>query len=251
MLQRVHGIHGRGGTIPRRRRPYAQRSYAPIRCKPGARPCQRSAIFPRECSGCPRAARTNTNGCGRLGPTSPALIEYLKRQHRSYDALVFFSLYHPTTVFGLAIAPERSVLFPCLRLDPALRFGIWSDLLGSVKAIGYLSAAERHQTQRFFRLPTPDEVVGLGIEAPAQQTYPVTSRIPPTTWRKATLTSTSHRKSNRPKSCRSRRAVSTPSPPLRSVRALRGTHAAEQRLRGTAGIFRRVCASGTGPLRWC
>jgi len=122
--------------------------------------------------GMPQGREDEHEWVRRLGPTSPALIEYLKRQHRSYDALVFFSLYHPTTVFGLAVAPERSVLFPCLRLDPALRFGIWSELLGSVKAIGYLSAAERHQTQGFFRLPTPDEVVGLGIEAPAQQTYP-------------------------------------------------------------------------------
>jgi glycosyltransferase involved in cell wall biosynthesis len=122
--------------------------------------------------GMPQGREDEHEWVRRLGPTSPALIEYLKRQHRSYDALVFFSLYHPTTVFGLAIAPERSVLFPCLRLDPALRFGIWSELLGSVKAIGYLSGAERHQTHRFFRLPTPDEVVGLGIEPPAQQTYP-------------------------------------------------------------------------------
>ena len=44
----------------------------------------------------------------RLGPTSPALIEYLKRQHRSYDALVFFSLYHPTTVFGLPLLPNEA-----------------------------------------------------------------------------------------------------------------------------------------------
>jgi glycosyltransferase involved in cell wall biosynthesis len=122
--------------------------------------------------GIPQGREDEHEWVRQLGPTSPALIEYLKRQHRSYDALVFFSLYHPTTVFGLAIAPERSVVFPCLRLDPALRFGIWSELLGSVKAIGYLSAAERHQTHGFFRLPTPDEVVGLGIEAPAQQTYP-------------------------------------------------------------------------------
>ena len=44
--------------------------------------------------------------------SSPGLIEHLKRQHRSYDALVFFSLFHATTVQGLAVAPERSILFP-------------------------------------------------------------------------------------------------------------------------------------------
>ena len=108
----------------------------------------------------------------RLGPTSPALIEFLKRQHRSYDALLFFSLYHATTVFGLAVVPERTVLFPCLHLDSALRFGIWAEVFGAAKAVGYLSAAERTLARRFLRVPTPDEVVGVGIEAPAQQSYP-------------------------------------------------------------------------------
>jgi len=108
----------------------------------------------------------------RFGPTSPALIEYLKRQNRAYDVVVFFSLYHATTVFGLPVVAERSVLFPCLRLDPALRFGIWSEVFGSARAVGYLSAAEQNLARRFLRVSLPDEVVGIGIETPAQQTYP-------------------------------------------------------------------------------
>ncbi|MGH9254690.1 MAG: glycosyltransferase, partial [Vicinamibacterales bacterium] len=122
--------------------------------------------------GAPRGREDEQEWVRRLGPTSPALIEHLKRQHRSYDALVFFSLYHATTVFGLTAAPDRSVLFPCLRLDPALRFGIWQDVLGSVGAVGYMSAAERALARRFLRVSTPDEVVGVGIETPAQQAYP-------------------------------------------------------------------------------
>jgi glycosyltransferase involved in cell wall biosynthesis len=122
--------------------------------------------------GMPHAREEEQEWVRCLGPTSPALIEYLKRQHRSYDALVFFSLCHATTVFGLAAVPERSVLFPCLQLDAALRFGIWSEVLGSAKAIGFLSAAERTLAHRFFRLSAAEEVVGVGIETPAQQTYP-------------------------------------------------------------------------------
>ncbi|OFW50057.1 MAG: hypothetical protein A3G77_05880 [Acidobacteria bacterium RIFCSPLOWO2_12_FULL_68_19] len=109
----------------------------------------------------------------RLGPSSPALIEHLKRQHRTYEALVFFSLYHPTTVLGIAVAPDRSIVFPHLRLDPPLRFGIWADLLASVRGIGYLSAAERALALGFLRVATPnEEVVGVGIETPTEQTYP-------------------------------------------------------------------------------
>lgn len=109
----------------------------------------------------------------RLGPSSPALVEYLRRQHRSYDALVFFSLYHATTVQGLAVAPERSVVFPYLQLDRALRFGLWTDLLGSARAVGYLSGTERRLVHEFLRVSPPaEEVIGIGIDTPPQQTYP-------------------------------------------------------------------------------
>lgn len=109
----------------------------------------------------------------RLGPTSPGLIDHLKRQLRSYDALVFFSLYHATTVHGLSVAPERSVVFPHLRLDGALRFGLWSDVLGSARSIGYFSAAELRLARAFLRVPAAvEDVVGVGIDTPPQQSYP-------------------------------------------------------------------------------
>lgn len=109
----------------------------------------------------------------RLGPSSPGLIDYLKRQQRSYDAVVFFSLYHSTTVQGIAAAPDQSVLFPYLHLDPPLRFSLWNEVLGTAKAIGYVSSSERSLTHRYLRLrPTHEEVVGIGVDSLAQQTYP-------------------------------------------------------------------------------
>lgn len=108
-----------------------------------------------------------------LGPSSPGLIEHLRRQHRHYDALVFFSLQHATTVQGLAVAPERSVLFPYLRYRASLRFGLWSDLVASTRGVGLFSAAERPLLHAFM----PDggvheEIVGVGIEPAPQLTYP-------------------------------------------------------------------------------
>ena len=107
------------------------------------------------------------------GPSSPGLIDYLKRQQRAYDAVVFFSLYHSTTVQGIAAVPDQSVLFPYLRLDPVLRFGLWRDVLGSAKAVGYFSSAERTLAHRFLGLrPAHEDVVGIGVDALAQQAYP-------------------------------------------------------------------------------
>src|SRR5690349_24406515 len=42
----------------------------------------------------PRSRADEINWSRRLGPQSNGLIEHLKRQHRSYDVLVFFSLMH-------------------------------------------------------------------------------------------------------------------------------------------------------------
>jgi glycosyltransferase involved in cell wall biosynthesis len=109
----------------------------------------------------------------RLGPWSPALFDYLKRQGRSYDAIVFFSLWHPTTVHGISAAPERSILFPHLRLEPALRFGIWSELFASVRGVGYLSGAEGRLARGFLHAyPAVEEIVGIGIDTAPQQSYP-------------------------------------------------------------------------------
>ena len=38
---------------------------------------------------------------------------------RAYDVLVFFSICSPLTVNGATVAPERSVVFPYLQLQPA------------------------------------------------------------------------------------------------------------------------------------
>jgi glycosyltransferase involved in cell wall biosynthesis len=109
----------------------------------------------------------------RLGPVSPALIDHLKRQHRSYDAVVFFSLCHATTVEGVAAVPDRSVLIPWLQLDPVLRFGIWIDVFRAARATGYMSSAEQHLAHAFLPVPAAgDEVVGIGVDVAARQTYP-------------------------------------------------------------------------------
>jgi glycosyltransferase involved in cell wall biosynthesis len=121
----------------------------------------------------PRARSEELEWVRRLGPSSPALIDHLKRQHRSYDAILFFSLCHATTVLGIAIAPERSVLFPYLQLDRALRFGIWPEIAASARGIGYLSAAERRLARAFLQVsPAAEEIVGIGIETPPEQAYP-------------------------------------------------------------------------------
>ena len=91
----------------------------------------------------PRCRADELSWVRHVGPWSSGLLEHIKRQHRSYDALVFFGLWHPLTVSGLEIAPERSVVFPHLHLRPELRFDLWADVLTVPRAVGYFSNSER------------------------------------------------------------------------------------------------------------
>ena len=107
------------------------------------------------------------------GPWSPGLLEYLKRANRSYDVLVFFGLSHPLTVHGVEIAPERTMLFPYLQLQPALRFGLWPDVVRSVRGLGFFSEAERRLLHSYLGVRHAcEEVVGIGVDPPPQQAYP-------------------------------------------------------------------------------
>jgi glycosyltransferase involved in cell wall biosynthesis len=109
----------------------------------------------------------------RLGPSAPGLVDFIKRQHRNYDALVFFSLLHATTVQGYPIAPDRSIVFPYLQLDPAFRFGLWSELVATARAVGYISGAERKVARAYMPYAAgAEEIVGIGVEPLQQQAYP-------------------------------------------------------------------------------
>jgi glycosyltransferase involved in cell wall biosynthesis len=107
------------------------------------------------------------------GPWSAGLLEHLRQQQHTYDAVVFFSMMSATTVFGLPLAPDRSVLFPYVELVPALRLELWHDALTSARAVGWISAAERRLVRNYLRVSVPQEdVVGIGIERSPQRSYP-------------------------------------------------------------------------------
>jgi glycosyltransferase involved in cell wall biosynthesis len=109
----------------------------------------------------------------RSGSSSPALVDFLKRQHRNYDVLAFFSYCAGTTVHGIGIAPERSVLFPCAALDPALRLWTCQDTLAAAAAVGYASGTERRIVRAHLRqLPRGEEIVGVGVAAVHESKYP-------------------------------------------------------------------------------
>ena len=62
------------------------------------------------------------------GPWCPALLEYLNRNHRQYDALIFFTYLYAPTVLGLDIDPARSILVPTAHDEPAIHLSIYKEM---------------------------------------------------------------------------------------------------------------------------
>lgn len=100
------------------------------------------------------------------GPYSPALIDFLKTIHRSYDRLLFFTyLYYPA-YHGLQIAPEKSILVPTAHDEPAIRLGIFQNVFTLPYALIFNTTAELAFAQSVFNLKQVLKVGGVGVEIP-------------------------------------------------------------------------------------
>jgi glycosyltransferase involved in cell wall biosynthesis len=107
------------------------------------------------------------------GPWCPALIDYLRRHQHQYDVLVFFTYLYAPTVFGLEVAPARSVLVPTAHDEPAIRLEIFKEVFCRPGALCYLTDSERRFVhQQFPNRPLLEETAGVGVELPPQQAYP-------------------------------------------------------------------------------
>src|SRR4029077_12383727 len=77
------------------------------------------------------------------GPWCPPLVDYLRRHHNQYDALLFFTYLYAPTVLGLGVAPAKSVLVSTAHDEPAIRLEIFNDVSNGPAALFYLTESER------------------------------------------------------------------------------------------------------------
>ena len=105
------------------------------------------------------------------GPWCPALLEYLQRNHRQHDALIFFTYLYAPTVLGLQIAPGKSLLVPTAHDEPAIRLGIYQEMFALPAGLVYNTDVERRFLNATFAINAiTEETVGCGVELP-QQTH--------------------------------------------------------------------------------
>ena len=117
----------------------------------------------------PHTSEDEQNWLKQQGPWCPALIEFLEQEHRSYDALIFFTYLYAPTVLGLKIAPRKSILVPTAHDEPAIRLDIYRKVFSLPAAIAYNTSVEQgFLRQRFTPSAKIQEVVGCGVDLPPE-----------------------------------------------------------------------------------
>ena len=85
-----------------------------------------------------------------------------------YRALVFAPyLFWPAYACGL-LAPERSILMPCLHDEPEAKLELFGELFADVRGLWFLSEPEQALAQRIHRDLAEHEVVGSGVAVPTE-----------------------------------------------------------------------------------
>jgi glycosyltransferase involved in cell wall biosynthesis len=109
----------------------------------------------------------NNNWVKLQGPYIPGLINYLKENHQNYNALIFFTyLYYPT-IYGIKVAPEKSILIPTAHDEPPIYFPLFKPFFKMPKAIMYNTKSEKNFVTNLFNNGCiSNDIVGVGISAP-------------------------------------------------------------------------------------
>jgi glycosyltransferase involved in cell wall biosynthesis len=119
------------------------------------------------------AAADEMDWLKRQGPWSPGLLEYLKRHHKQYEALIFYNYRFAPTVLGVQIDPGRTILVPAAHDEPSIHLDIYRDVFRLPKAVAYLSEPERRfVAETFDRNAAIEETMGCGVDLPPHHAYP-------------------------------------------------------------------------------
>lgn len=104
------------------------------------------------------------------GPWCPELLDFLDREHGTYDALIFFTYLYAPTVLGIGIDPARSVLVPTAHDEPAIHLGIYKQLFQKASAIAFNTEVEKAFLKATFEIRArAEETVGCGVDLPDQR----------------------------------------------------------------------------------
>lgn len=100
---------------------------------------------------------------------SAPLYDFIRDNRDRFGCFIFLPYLFGTTWAGSAVAPEKSLLVPCLHDEPYARLRIFREMFGRVRGVLFNSRPERELAGRLFG--TEDAraaVAGMGFEARAR-----------------------------------------------------------------------------------
>jgi glycosyltransferase involved in cell wall biosynthesis len=96
----------------------------------------------------------------------PALWHHLLLHADDYRAIAFAPYLFWTTFACGQIAPDRTLLMPCLHDEPEARLDIFGPLFSGARGVWFLSEPERDLARRLYQLPPRHDVLGSGVHVP-------------------------------------------------------------------------------------
>ena len=105
------------------------------------------------------------------GPTSPSLVDHIRRVSADFDFFVLFSYRYYHAWHAARAVPAKAVLVPTAERDAAAGLAIFAPVFRGVRAIMHNSFEERALIQAVSGRQGPDVVVGVGSEIP-ERTQP-------------------------------------------------------------------------------
>jgi glycosyltransferase involved in cell wall biosynthesis len=97
----------------------------------------------------------------------PGMYEYLFDRRTDYRVIVLAPYLFWTTFACAQIAPERTILLPCLHDEPPAYLDIFKPMFAGSRGIWFQTEPERDLGRRIFDLPPRVAVIGSGIHPPA------------------------------------------------------------------------------------
>jgi glycosyltransferase involved in cell wall biosynthesis len=97
---------------------------------------------------------------------SAPLYEFIGEHRDRFDCLIFIPYLFGTTWAGSAIAPEKSIIIPCLHDEPFARLDIFREMFLRARGVIFNSEPERELAARLTGVgPEKTAVAGMGLEA--------------------------------------------------------------------------------------
>jgi glycosyltransferase involved in cell wall biosynthesis len=97
----------------------------------------------------------------------PALFHHLVVNADRYDAVILSPYLFWTTVTGMTVVPERTIVMPCLHDEPYAYLDVLKPVLADVARLWFLSEPEHQLAHRCAVLP-PHDVTGAGVHIPVR-----------------------------------------------------------------------------------